>query len=127
MRRRPRGVPRIIVLISTVCLLSACGLMPQVSGGASGGSNASAVWRDDVRLTVEGVLAEPDPPRDTVPQCPVIILDDGRIYALIGNLDGIGLGDRIAVTGPPAAWSTCQTYQVLRVDAVETVQAWTPR
>ena len=127
MRRLPGRVRRTAVLVSVAGLLSACGLLPQISEGGSGGSQASAVWRDDVRLTVEGVLAEADPPRDTVPQCPVVVLDDGRIYALVGDLDGVGLGDRIAVTGPPAAWSTCQTYQVLRADAVETIQVWSPR
>src|SRR5690606_41761771 len=118
MRRRPRGVPRIIVLISTVCLLSACGLMPQVSGGASGGSNASAAWRDDVRLTVEGVLAEPDPPRDTVPQCPVDSLGDRLISAFIGDVDGIRLGDRIDASAPPGVGATCKDSALRQSDAV---------
>lgn len=110
--------------------LAGCGLLPEISvGGGRGapGADVAAVWRDDVRLAVTGMLAEPDAPRDTVPQCPVVILDDGRIYALIGDLAGAGPGDRVEVTGPPAAWSTCQTYQVLRADQVRVLQAWAGR
>lgn len=124
---------RAALLIVGTTALAGCGLLPQISGGGSAATpgsrvaDAAAVWRDDVRLAIAGVLAEPDAPRKTVPQCPVVILDDGRIYALIGDLDGAGPGDRVEVTGPPAAWSTCQTYQVLRADTVRVVQAWAGR
>ncbi|MET4700512.1 hypothetical protein ABIE65_003552 [Constrictibacter sp. MBR-5] len=121
---------RAALLAGSAAALAGCGLLPQISGGGgrgAPGADAAAVWRDDVRLVVAGVLAEPDAPRETVPQCPVVILDDGRIYALIGDLGGAGPGDRVELTGPPAAWSTCQTYQVLRADRVDVVQAWAGR
>ncbi|MFN4090757.1 MAG: DUF5818 domain-containing protein [Alphaproteobacteria bacterium] len=121
-------------LIPALLMLAACGgegpgaLLPQIAAGSprTAVPEASAVWRDDVRLRLAGVLAEPEPARDTAPQCPVLVLDDGRVYALIGDLRRFGPGDQIEVTGPPAVWSTCQTYRVLRADTVALIRRWAP-
>src|SRR3546814_18323638 len=97
-------------LCAALLALPGCGigsLVPQIDGGSAGSASdaadAAAVWRDDVRLTLTGLPAEADPARAATPQRPVLILDDGRVSAMVGDLGGRGLGDRLEGPGPPAA------------------------
>lgn len=78
----------------------------------------SAIWRDDIVFALTGVLAAADPEPGAPADCPVLITDDGRIFALIGDLRAFIIGERVEIVGPPAIWSTCQTYRVIRADMV---------
>ncbi len=99
-------------------------LLAVALGGCAGGTvteagpKRSAIWRNDVTLVLAGILGAADPVPGTVPDCPVLITDDGRIYAVIGDLSEFELGARVEIAGPPAIWSTCQTFQVVRADRV---------
>lgn len=77
-----------------------------------------AVWRRDVTLTLTGELVGLAGDSESGVECASFRTTDGRLFAIIGDIERYRLGEALEVSGPVALWSTCQTFQVIRADRV---------
>lgn len=66
----------------------------------------------DEQITVTGVLLDP------TATCPRLAGDDGRIYALAGNIRQFDTGDRVRVTGELADTSICNQRRTIDIDRI---------
>ena len=66
----------------------------------------------DERISVTGVLLDP------TATCPRLAGDDGRIYALAGNIRAFDTGDRVRVTGELADVSVCNQRRTIDIDRI---------
>ncbi len=117
---------RVVLPFAAALLLAGCGgggigfsdLVPSIGQPpANADDGIVAVWRRDVTLTLTGELVGVTGGPESI-ECASMRTDDGRMFAIIGNLGEVRLGQTVEVTGPIALWSTCQTYQVIRADRV---------
>jgi hypothetical protein len=104
------------VLGLALAVLGAC-LPSSASDSASPLQRQSAQAEDPAgaseRLTVTGVLTGEGV------ECPVLRADDGRLYALLGDIGEAAPGDRLRVTGRVAEMSICMQGTALAVETVE--------
>ena len=83
----------------------------QRAGSQGAGQTAGAPAGE--RVTVTGVMTGEGV------ECPVLRGDDGKLYALLGDIGDVREGDRVEVTGRVAEMSFCMQGTPLEVASIE--------
>lgn len=93
-------------------LLAGCGGVFQNERPSS---SVSAIWRENIVVTIEGRLLGPP---STPGRCRLLYPRVGDPFALIGSTQPFDSGSFVRVSGPVSTWSDCGTYRTVRVDRI---------